>query len=298
MNILVTGGTGFIGAPLCRHLLDDGHAVMVFSRQPETVAERVDVRAIAVPALVPDALPHPPDVVINLAGEGIADRPWSDMRKRLLKESRIGVTHQLIQLMEQLEKPSDVLISGSAVGYYGNTGERVITEDSPPGEDFASTLCQQWEAEALKAEALGVRVVLLRTGLVVGPGGGFLKRMLPPFRFGLGGPIADGRQYMPWIHRDDVIGIIDHLVHHDELRGVFNVTAPAPASNGDFSNILGEVLGRPSLLPMPAVILRTLFGEMANLLLGGQNAIPQRLQQESAYTFRFPDLKSALKASV
>jgi uncharacterized protein (TIGR01777 family) len=239
--------------------------------------------------------PEPIDAVVNLAGAPIADRPWTRKRKALLWESRIGLTEQLLAWLETLEQKPAVMISGSAVGWYGDGGERELNEESQPVvEDFASHLCQAWEETAQRAEALGIRVVLVRTGLVLSGQGGFLQRLLLPFKAGLGGPIGNGRQWMPWIHIQDQIALIDFLLNRTDAQGPYNACAPHPARNREFAKTLGDVLHRPAFMPLPALALRALLGEMSGLLLGGQRAQPARLQA-AGFTFRFTDLHAALE---
>ncbi|MGC5703504.1 TIGR01777 family oxidoreductase [Pseudomonas sp. NFXW11] len=293
MHILLTGGTGLIGRALCRHWQAQGHQLSVWTRQPEKVAALCgpQVRAIKTLQELDQA---PLDAVINLAGAPIADRPWTHKRKALLWGSRITLTETLLNWLESREQKPRVLLSGSAVGWYGDAGEREVSEDSPPvSEDFASQLCIAWEETAQRAEAIGVRVVLLRTGLVLSAEGGFLSRLLLPFKLGLGGPIGNGRQWMPWIHIDDQIALIDFLVHQDEARGPYNACAPKPVRNREFAKSLGRVLHRPALIPLPAFVLRLALGELSVLLLGGQRAVPARLL-EAGFAFRFTDLPAAL----
>ncbi len=295
MKILMTGGTGFIGKSLCQALLAQGHEVTVFSRQPE---DRVRSLCGASVGALSDLRSSPAEVrfdaIINLAGEGIADRRWSEARKQQLWDSRIGVTGALIAFMAGMEVRPKVLLSGSAVGYYGNRGDTVLAESADPGEDFSHRLCAAWEREALRAEDLGLRTCIIRTGLVVGPGGGFLSRMLPMFKLGLGGPIGDGNQWMSWIHLDDHIGLTLRLLNESSASGIYNATAPNPVSNREFTRCLAQVLGRPAFLPAPAPLLRLALGEMAELLLGGQRVLPKRLM-ELGFEFRYPHLQEALE---
>ena len=293
MHILLTGGTGLIGRALCRYWQAQGHQLSVWTRHPEKVAALCgpQVRAIRTLQELDQA---PLDAVINLAGAPIADRPWTHKRKALLWSSRIALTETLLAWLETREHKPRVLVSGSAVGWYGDGGERELSEDSPPvNEDFASQLCIAWEETAQRAEALGVRVVLVRTGLVLSSEGGFLSRLLLPFKLGLGGPIGNGRQWMPWIHIDDQIALIDFLVHQDEARGPYNACAPKPVRNREFAKSLGRVLRRPALIPLPAFVLRLALGELSLLLLGGPRAVPARLL-ETGFTFQFTDLSAAL----
>lgn len=293
MHILLTGGSGLIGRALCRHWLAAGHRLTVWSRTPERIPALCGsaVRGIAeLRELDQDV----PDAVVNLAGAPIADRPWTRKRKALLWASRIQLTEQLLVWLEALPQRPQVLLSGSAVGWYGDGGERELDEQhSPVSEDFASQLCGAWEETALRAEALGLRVVLLRTGLVLAADGGFLQRLLPPFRLGLGGPIGSGRQWMPWIHLQDEIALIDFLLHHPQARGPYNACAPQPVRNKAFAQALGRVLHRPAFLPLPGLLLPVGLGELSVLLLGGQRAVPRRLL-EAGFRFSFTDLDSAL----
>ena len=293
MHILLTGGTGLIGRALCAHWTEQGHRLTVWSRQPGKVAALcgADVRGIA---RLEELGEEPLDAVINLAGAPIADRPWSSKRKALLWASRIGLSEQLLAWLQAREQRPALLLSGSAVGWYGNGGERELDESAQPvTEDFAAQLCGAWEETALRAEALGIRVVLLRTGLVLSADGGMLKRLLLPFRLGVGGRLGDGRQWMPWIHIADQIALIDFLLQHADARGPYNVCAPIPARNAEFTRALGQALSRPTLLPAPAFVLRAALGEMSELLLGGQRALPRRLL-EAGFSFRFTHLDVAL----
>lgn len=294
MHILLTGGTGLIGRRLCRHWLDQGHRLTVWSRRPDQVARLCgsSVRGIAHPDDLGD---QPVDAVINLAGAPIAERPWTRKRKMLLWDSRITLTEQLITWLERREQKPSVLISGSAVGWYGDGGERELDETSPPvSEDFASRLCIAWEETAQRAQALDIRVVLLRTGLVLASDGGMMQRLLPPFKLGMGGPIGSGRQWMPWVHIDDQIAAIDFLLNREDAQGPYNACAPSPVRNRDFAKTLAAILHRPAFMPMPAIALRLLMGELSILLLGGQRAHPSRLQ-DAGFIFRFTDLHAALE---
>lgn len=293
MHILLTGGTGLIGRQLCRHWLAQGHRLSVWSRRPERVSELcgAGVRGIGtLEALGGETV----DAVINLAGAPIADRPWTRNRKLLLWASRISLTETLVAWLENREQKPAVLISGSAVGWYGDGGERELTEDSPPvNDDFASHLCIAWEEAAQRAQAAGIRVVLIRTGLVLASQGGFLSRLILPFKLALGGPIGKGRQWMPWIHIDDQIALIDFLMHENAATGPYNACAPHPVRNAEFAKALGRVLHRPAFIPVPAFVLRVGLGEMSLLLLGGQQAMPAKLLA-TGFTFRFTDLRAAL----
>jgi uncharacterized protein (TIGR01777 family) len=293
MHILLTGGTGLIGRELCRYWLSQGHRLTVWSRHPETVASLCGAQVRGIKQLQ-ELGQEPLDAVVNLAGAPIGDRPWTHKRKALLWSSRVTLTETLLAWLESREQKPAVLISGSAVGWYGDGGERELTEDSPPvNEDFASQLCIAWEETAQRAEALGMRVVLVRTGLVLSAEGGFLSRLLLPFKLALGGRIGSGRQWMPWIHIKDQIALIDFLLHRSDASGPYNACAPKPVRNREFAKALGRVLHRPALLPLPAFALRIGLGELSLLLLGGQRALPARLQA-AGFTFQFTDLPAAL----
>lgn len=293
MHILLTGGTGLIGRKLCQFWVGQGHDVTVLSRRPDQVRHLcgASVRGIEhLEAFGDGAL----DAVVNLAGAPIADRPWTARRKALLWSSRITLTERLLAWLESRPQRPEVLISGSAVGWYGDGGERELSEQSQPvKEDFASHLCIAWEETAQRAEVLGIRVVLVRTGLVLASEGGFLKRLALPFKLGLGGPIGNGRQWMPWVHISDQIGLIDFLLHQRDCQGPYNACAPEPVRNREFARVLGKALHRPAFLPLPSLLLRAGLGELSGLLLGGQRARPAKLQA-AGFNFRYTELPAAL----
>jgi hypothetical protein len=292
MRILVTGGTGFIGQALCPRLAAAGHEVVVLTRQsnprlPQGVASAAqrldDVDAGGV------------DAVLNLAGEPIGDARWTDARRRLLLESRVGTTSRLVQWMRGTKRPPKVLVSGSAVGYYGEQGDRLITEDTQPTPGFTHDLCAAWEREADKASGFGVRVCLMRTGVVLDREGGALAKMLPAFRMGAGGRLGSGRHYFPWIHREDMAAICQWLLENPRAKGAYNCSAPNPVPNAEFTQALGRAIGRPTLLPMPEAALKLLFGDMSELLLVSDRMVPRRLLDEG-FEFLYPDLDRALAA--
>jgi hypothetical protein len=290
MRVLVTGGTGFVGQALCPRLAAAGHDVVVLTRQvrpplPQGVATWVQRLEELDPARV--------DAVVNLAGAPIGDARWTEGRKRLLLDSRLGTTAALVEWMRAAARRPATLVSASAVGYYGEQGERPIHEDTPPTPGFTHDLCAAWEREAERAAALGVRVCRLRIGVVLDRDGGALAKMLPAFRLGVGGRLGSGQHYFPWIHRQDIAGICAWLLDNPGARGAYNASAPHPVRNAEFTRALGRALGRPTLLPMPAAALRLLFGEMSELLLASNRMLPQRLLAES-YEFRYPDLEAAL----
>ena len=293
MRILITGGTGLIGRSLCQHWLLQGYELYVWSRTPERV-KRLCGEAVHAIGELHELDQIKLDAVINLAGAPIADRPWTQARRKLLRDSRIALTERLVSWMSTLEHKPRVLISGSAVGWYGDGGEQVLTESSPvQSPDFATQLCADWEAAAQAAEPLGIRVVLVRTGLVLTRKGGFLSRLLPLFRLGLGGKQGSGQQWMPWVHLDDEVALIDHVLYQPEARGAYNACAPQPVRNQAFAKALGKHVKRPAIMHAPGFVLKLMLGEMAGLLLGGQNIQPERTQQ-IGFEFKYPDLQSAL----
>ena len=293
VRILLTGGTGLIGRALCRQWRAQGHDLVVWSRSPERVA-RLCAGAHGVATLRElDGAP-PFDAVINLAGAPIADRPWTVQRRKVLWRSRVDLTRELVDWLSRCEQRPRVLVSGSATGWYGDRGQAPLDEDSHPGEhDFGSRLCVAWEDEARRAEGLGMRVVFLRTAPVLARDGGMLPRLRLPFSMGLGGRLGSGQQWMPWIHLDDVVGLIDFLLHRTDCRGAFNACAPHLVRNADFAGTLATTLRRPMLLSVPAWTLRMALGEMSVLLLGSQHLQPKKAM-EAGYRFRFPHLEAAL----
>jgi len=291
MQILVTGGTGFIGSRLCARLLAEGHDPIVLTRRPGRNPQP-GIRSVATLDEV-----GPVQAVVNLAGEPLMDGRWSDARKQALRDSRIGTTQALLAWIAALPERPRVLVSGSAIGWYGPRDSTPLDETASPGHDFAAMLCRQWEAEALKAEDLGVRTCVLRTGIVLDRDSGALLKMLPPFRMGVGGPMGDGRQWMSWIHREDLVGMILWLLGNGQARGAYNGTAPGTVTNRVFATTLGEALHRPARLTTPAFALKVAFGEMAGLLLTGQNVQPVHALAEG-FTFQYPSLPGTLQAIV
>ncbi|HEX7915286.1 TIGR01777 family oxidoreductase [Rudaea sp.] len=292
MRCLITGGSGFIGRALCRSLLADGHEPVVLTRD----AGRARQHLLAEVALIEhlrDAGNF--DAIVNLAGENLSDRRWTAARKRALRASRIDTTRKLVDWIAAQQRKPRVLVSGSAIGWYGPRGDEELDENASPGDDFAAQLCRDWEAEAEKASAFGVRVCRIRTGIVLDTGGGALAKMLLPFRLGLGGRFGDGRQWMSWVAREDEVRLIRWLLGAESAQGAYNATAPVPVTNADFTRALGTALHRPTILPAPAFALRLMLGEMANLLLTGQRVLPARAQAQG-FVFRYGDLPAALNA--
>lgn len=299
-RVLLTGATGTIGQAACRALAHRGDQVVALSRNPERareiLGERIELHAW------PDPMRTPPppaalgntDGVIHLLGEPVAQR-WSADAKSRIRDSRVLSTRMLVDALRELPdngRPS-VLVSQSATGFYGPSGDRELTEASPAGDDFLAEVVREWEAEAHRADDL-LRVVTTRTGVVLSPSDGALARMLPFFKAGIGGPVAGGRQYVPWIHLQDVVAALLFCLDHSDLRGPFNLTAPAPATNAELSHALGHVLHRPAVLPVPGFALRFLYGEMAGIVTTGQRAIPAALR-EHGFSFHHPDLEPALE---
>lgn len=292
MEIVVTGGTGLIGRHLIPRLLESGHQVTVVTRNPEKARQILDSRVVLWKGLEDKKNLNHVDAVINLAGEPIADKRWTEQQKERLCQSRWSITQKLADLINASDTPPAVLISGSAAGYYGDLGEVVVTEEEPPHNEFTHKLCARWEQIASSAQSEKTRVCLLRTGVVLAPKGGILAKMVPSFRLGMGGPIGTGRQYLAWIHIDDMVNGILWLLNHD-LQGPFNMVSPYPVRNEQFAHALGHALNRPAIVRVPATAIRLLMGESSVLVLGGQRALPKRLEA-SGFAFRWYDLEEAL----
>ncbi|GIV77382.1 MAG: epimerase [Litorilinea sp.] len=297
MRILITGGSGLIGRALCQALIAEDHQVIVLSRQPGRVSHMPQgvqvVQWDAQSGAGWSSFLEGADAVINLAGESIAAGRWTAERKARIRRSRIQAGQAVVDALRQVQKRPQVLLQASAVGYYGPRGDEIVTEDTPPGRDFLAQVCVDWEQSTAPAEELGVRRVILRTGIVLSNDGGAFPRIVLPFRFFAGGPLGSGRQWWPWIHMDDQVGAMRFLLTHPDARGPFNLSAPEPVTNREFARQLGQVMGRPALLPTPAFALKLALGEMSTILLDGQRAVPHRLQ-EAGYQFRFPTLQPAL----
>lgn len=293
MRVLITGGTGFLGQALCPRLSAAGHEVTVLTRQAGAKLPR---GVLAMATRLADLDPARFDAVVNLAGAPIGDARWTESRKRLLRESRVGTTSSVVEWIGKAgRKRPSVLVSASAVGYYGEQGDQPITEDTKPTPGFTHDLCAAWEAEARKAESLGVRVCVPRIGVILDRDGGALAKMLPAFRLGAGGRLGAGRHWFPWIHREDMAGICQWLLENPRAQGAYNASAPAPVTNADFTRALGRALGRPTVLPVPGAALKLLLGEMSELLLASDRMLPQRLLEEG-FRFRYADIDGALAA--
>jgi uncharacterized protein (TIGR01777 family) len=297
MKILITGGTGLIGRKLCAALLTKGYELTVLSRSPDTVTTKCGASVQAMATLdewTPDTVF---DAVINLAGEPIVDARWTDERKQRLLQSRVSLTEKLVQHISNANHKPSVLLSGSATGFYGNGGDNSLDESHSAGTDFGAQLCSAWENAAQTADDFGVRVCLLRTGLVLDATGGLLGRMLPAFKLGLAARLGNGQQWMSWIHIDDYVAIVLLLLENTQAFGAYNMTAPEPVTNQQFTNTLAHILHRPALFIAPACVLKLMLGERAELLLGGQRALPTKTQALS-YRFQYATLEEALKAVI
>jgi uncharacterized protein (TIGR01777 family) len=300
MRVTVTGATGRIGAAVVATLRERGDEVTVLSRDPQRARAALgDVQAAA---WDPNAAPAPAealagrDAVVHLAGEDVAQR-WTDDAKRRIRESRVRGTQHLVEGLRAAEPRPGVLVASSAVGYYGPHGDERIDEDTPAGTSFLAEVCAAWEREAQRASELGLRVVRVRTGVVLDGGGGALSKMLPFFRLGLGGPVAGGDQYLPWIHVDDIAGLYLAALDDADWSGPVNGTAPEPVTNRAFSRALGRALHRPAVAPVPGLAVRALYGDMADVVTKGQRAVPRRAL-ELGYAFRHPDLDEALRSAL
>ena len=297
-SYLITGGTGLIGSALIKQLLQGPNAITVLTRDKNKLRRLLPVKVKGITQLIEIPPEQEIDYVINLAGEPIADKRWSNIQKQKLWGSRVELTQRLVDWLTTRINQPKALISGSAVGWYGDCGERVLTEQNEACVEYTHQLCQAWEQAACKATKLGIRVCIIRTGLVISPQGGFLAKLNLSFRCGLGARLGGGEQYMSWIHLQDMVQALMFLVSQDstEMRlpcGYFNLTSPNPVTNREFTQAFAKQLSRPSFLVVPAMVLTTLLGEMAQLLLGGQRVIPQRLL-DSGFDFQFTTIEQAL----
>lgn len=294
-HILITGGTGFVGRALCRKATARGWDVSVLSRQSTDKVRQICGSTVQAIASLDDLAQLPAiDHVVNLAGEPIVEGRWTPARKQKIRDSRIELTRQLVNALSRLPRKPATLISGSAIGYYGDAGETICNEAQPAGNDFASTLCRDWERAAQPVGVLGTRLCIVRTGVVLDAEGGALKKMRLPFSLGLGGPIGTGQQWFSWISRDDLCALIFFLIDHSECQGAFNGTAPEPVRNVDFSRALGKQLRRPAALAIPAFVLKALLGEASSMLLYSQRVVPEAAQK-AGFVFQHPSLERALE---
>lgn len=294
MRFLIKGSSGFIGSELVPCLKERGHEVIRLVRNE---AELSDDTLLWDPQHSELKLEDFEgfDCVINLAGENIASGRWTEDKKKRIRDSRVMGTHMLCELLARLENPPKVLINASAIGYYGNQGDKVVSEDSHPGQGFLSGVCQDWEKATEPAEKKEIRVVKLRIGIVLAPNGGALGKMMIPFNLGLGGVIGSGEQYMSWISMDDLIGVFLHIVGNEGVEGPVNAVAPNPVTNREFTKTLGKVLRRPTIFPLPAFVAKFLFGEMADEMLLSSTRVSPDVLTLSGYSFLYPTLQGALE---
>jgi len=301
MRIIITGATGFIGRALCEHMAKRGHEVIALTR---SLAKAQGLLGEPVKSVKWDgrsaqgwvSLADGAGAIVNLAGENIGSRRWTQATKRAILQSRLNVGRAVVEAVELSTAKPKVIVQASGVGYYGPHGDEILDESSPCGEGFLSDVAHQWEASTKPVEAMDVRRIIIRTGGVLEREGGMLPRLLLPFRLFIGGPLGGGRAWFSWIHRDDEVAAIRFLIENEDVRGVFNLTAPEPLTIRDFCRLLGHVTRRPSWLPVPGFVLRLLFGEMADaLLLSGQRVLPKRLQ-EAGFEFKYPTAETALRA--
>lgn len=294
MRITLTGASGFIGGPLVDRLKQKGHELTALGRRDPQIGRFLRWDSIA------DAFPveaiEGADAVIHMAGEPVAQR-WNGEVKRRIRDSRVHGTNALVEAIASARVKPRVLVAASAIGFYGDRGEEILTESSRPGSGFLPEVCAEWESCARKAETFGVRVALPRIGIVLHRSGGALETMLPPFRMGVGGPIGDGKQWMAWIHRDDLVELILWCLENDQVSGPVNAVAPEPSRNAEFSRALGTVLSRPAFFPVPGFALKILYGEMASVVLSSQRVAPG-VACSKGFRFRYPELLGALRAAV
>lgn len=297
MKILITGATGLVGQALTQSLLNDRHTIVVLSRRPETVRARAGV---ALYQWEPEASPPPAEAlqgveaVVHLAGEPVAARRWTTEQKRRIRDSRMIGTRNLVAGLQAATTRPGVLVSASAVGFYGDRGDEQLDERAPAGHDFLSGVCREWERESGRAGELGMRVVQVRIGVVLSAEGGALPRMLPAFKLGVAGRLGSGQQWFPWIHIADLVGLFRHAIESPQLSGPMNAAAPGIVANAKFTKVLASVLHRPAFLPAPRMALNLALGEMSELLLASLRVVP-RVAIESGYQFRYPELKAALE---
>ncbi|MGE3609779.1 MAG: TIGR01777 family oxidoreductase [Bacteriovoracaceae bacterium] len=297
MKVLITGASGFVGKEIVKDLLQSGDEVVVLTRNIAKAAVVLGKRCQYVQWADASALPpveafDKVDAVINLMGEGIADKPWTEEQKNKIYHSRIDGTAKLIEAMKGLTHKPKIFVSTSAIGIYGNRGAEDLNESSSWGKGFLAKVCQDWETEALKAKELGLRVAIIRVGVVIGKGGA-LSKMLLPFKMGVGGKLGSGQQYMSWIHVEDVARLFVEAAKNNSYSGIYNGTAPKPVTNAEFTKALGKRLCRPTIFPVPAFVVKKAFGEMGEMLLTGQKVLPVRAKDQK-FRFLYPTIEIAL----
>jgi uncharacterized protein (TIGR01777 family) len=296
MKLVITGASGSVGTELAAQLARRHHTLVLLSRNPPAHPGGPGIEWLTWKPSLPgnwQSVLEGADGVVHLAGEPIAAKRWTESRKERLWVSRVDTTRMIVDAIAKAQRKPKFLINGSAVGYYGPHGDETLTEESPPGNDFLGRLCVAWEGEANKARAYGVRVALLRTGIVLRKGKGALAKMVPPFKLFAGGCLGSGKQWFPWIHIDDEVGLINFIVENEKVHGPINATAPNPLTMDEFCKALGKVLNRPSWAPVPASVLSLMLGEMAEMLLNGQRALPQAALR-MGYSFKYPQVFEAL----
>ncbi len=298
MRILITGASGLIGKALQRSFSEKGYEMLLAGRgeakHENEIQWSVEDGFHEEDLLRLEGL----DAVVHLAGEGIAGLRWTDEKKKAIRDSRVNGTRNLINTLAGLKRKPNVLIAGSAMGFYGDRGDEIVTETSGPGDTFLSDVSKEWETESRRAEDSGIRTVLLRTSIVLSKDGGALATMLTPFKLGVGGVVGSGKQWMSWVSLDDVVSVINYAIENENLRGAVNVASPNPVTNEEFTKTLGEVLYRPTILPLPEFAVNLVFGEMGDALLIDSTRVEPKRLQEAGYKFKFTDLKSALENAV
>jgi len=298
MKLLITGASGLIGTALQRSFSEKGYEMLLAGRGEPKNANEIQWS-------VEDGFREEDlsrleglDAVVHLAGENIAGLRWTDEKKKAIRDSRVNGTRNLVNTLAELKQKPKVLIAGSAMGFYGDRGDEILTETSRPGDTFLSDVSKEWETESRRAEDSGIRTVLLRTSIVLSKDGGALATMLTPFKFGVGGVVGSGKQWMSWVSLDDVVAIINYAIENENLRGAVNVASPNPVTNEEFTKTLGDVLYRPTFLPLPEFAVNLVFGEMGDALLIDSTRVEPKRLQEAGYKFKFADLKSALEHAV
>ncbi len=298
MRILITGASGLIGKALQRSFSEKGYEMLLAGRGEATHPNEIQWS-------VEDGFHEEDlsqleglDAVVHLAGEGIAGLRWTDEKKKAIRDSRVNGTRNLVNTLAGLKQKPNVLIAGSAMGFYGDRGDEIVTETSGPGDTFLSDVSKEWETESRRAEDSGIRTVLLRTSIVLSKDGGALATMLTPFKLGVGGVVGSGKQWMSWVSLDDVVSVINYAIENEKLRGAVNVASPNPVTNEEFTKTLGDVLYRPTILPLPEFAVNLVFGEMGDALLIDSTRVEPKRLQEAGYKFKFTDLKSALENAV
>jgi uncharacterized protein len=298
MKVLITGASGLIGKALQRSFEEKGYGMLLAGRG--TPKHENEIQWTVDEGFQDDDLPRLEglDAVIHLAGEGIAGLRWTDEKKKAIRDSRVNGTRNIVNALARLTRKPRVFVSGSAIGFYGDRGDELVTEASPPGDTFLAEVCKEWETESRRAEDSGIRTVLLRTGIVLSKDGGALATMMTPFKFGVGGVIGSGKQWMSWISFQDVVGIVNFAIENENLRGAVNVVAPNPVTNEEFTKTLGDVLYRPTFLPLPEFAVNLVFGEMGDALLIHSTRVEPKRLLDARYEFKFTSLKSALENAV